>query len=93
MFADIFAVLAPVFITTGLGYIWARSGRHFDTGLVTSIVTYFATPCLTFAALATVDLGANALVSMGTAALAANIIFVLNGWPILHFLPFMWSCN
>ncbi len=83
MFADIFAVLAPVFITTGLGYIWARSGRHFDTGLVTSIVTYFATPCLTFAALATVDLGANALVSMGTAALAANIIFVLIGWPIL----------
>ncbi|MCC9625878.1 AEC family transporter [Thalassospira sp. MA62] len=86
MFADIFAILAPVFITTGLGYIWARSGRHFDTNLVTSIVTYFATPCLTFAALATVELGAEPLLLMGTAAVAANIIFVLIGWPILRVL-------
>ena len=87
MFADIFAILAPVFITAGLGYIWARSGKHFDTALVTSIVTYFATPCLTFAALATVDLGADALLSMGTAALAANVIFVLIGWPIFKLSP------
>lgn len=74
MFADIFAILAPVFITTGLGYFWARAGKHFDTNLVTSIVTYFATPCLTFAALATVELGGDTLVLMGTAAIAANLI-------------------
>ncbi|MBO6807721.1 AEC family transporter [Thalassospira sp.] len=83
MFADIFAILAPVFITTGLGYFWARAGKHFDTNLVTSIVTYFATPCLTFAALATVELGGDTLVLMGTAALAANVIFALIGWPVL----------
>ena len=39
MFADILAILAPVFITAGLGYFWARAGKHFDTNLVTSIVT------------------------------------------------------
>ena len=75
--------MAPVFITTGLGYFWARAGKHFDTNLVTSIVTYFATPCLTFAALATVELGGDTLVLMGTAALAANVIFALIGWPVL----------
>lgn len=83
MFADILAILAPVFITAGLGYFWARAGKHFDTNLVTSIVTYFATPCLTFAALATVELGGDTLILMGTAALAANILFALIGWPIL----------
>ncbi|MFH1806393.1 MAG: AEC family transporter [Pseudomonadota bacterium] len=83
MFADIFAILAPVFITTGLGFFWARAGKHFDTSLVTSIVTYFSTPCLTFAALASVELAGGTLLSMGTAAVAANIAFVLIGWPIL----------
>ena len=68
MFADIFAILAPVFITTGLGYFWARAGKHFDTNLVTSIVTYFATPCLTFAALATVELGRGYIGSDGNSS-------------------------
>jgi predicted permease len=86
MFATIFAVLAPVFITTGLGYFWARAGKHFDTSLVTSLVTYFGTPCLTFAALATVKIGGAALLSMGTAAVIATIAFALIGWPILTAL-------
>ncbi|OSQ43417.1 AEC family transporter [Thalassospira sp. MCCC 1A01428] len=83
MFANIFAILAPVFITTGLGYFWARAGKHFDTSLVTSLVTYFGTPCLTFAALATVKLGADALLSMGSAAVLSILAFIAIGWPIL----------
>ncbi|AUG52492.1 AEC family transporter [Thalassospira marina] len=86
MFANIFAVLAPVFITTGLGYFWSRAGKHFDTSLVTSLVTFFGTPCLTFAALATVKIGGSALISMGTAAVVSTISFVVIGWVVLKAL-------
>lgn len=84
MFSQIAAILAPVFFTTAIGFFWARSGRHFDTGMVTSIVTYFATPCLTFAALATVKIDGNTLISMGSAAILANIILAVSGWAVLR---------
>ncbi len=86
MFSTIFAVLAPVIITTALGYFWSRAGKHFDTSLVTSLVTFFGTPCLTFAALATVKIGANALISMGTAAVISTVAFTAIGWVILKLL-------
>ena len=83
MFSEIFSILAPVFVCVGIGYAWSRSGKDFDTALVTAIVTYFATPCLVFYALATVELDLSKLWSMGLAALIANLAFVLIGGTVL----------
>ena len=83
MFSVIFSILAPVFICVGIGYGWSRSGRDFDTSLVTSIVTYFATPCLVFYALAKVELDPTVLWDMGLAALMANLAFALIGGVVL----------
>lgn len=41
MFSAIASILAPVFISVGIGFFWARSGRSYDTELITAIVTYF----------------------------------------------------
>jgi len=79
MFSEIFSILAPVFVCVGIGYGWSKSGRAFDTPMVTTIVTYFATPCLVFYALAKVELDTSYLWDMGIAALAANIAFTLIG--------------
>lgn len=51
--------------------------------MVTTIVTYFATPCLVFYALAKVELDTSYLWDMGIAALAANIAFTLIGAAVL----------
>lgn len=83
MFADIFAILAPIFICVAIGYGWSRTGRGFDTALVTSIVTYFGTPCLVFYALAKVELEPAYLWDMGIAALVANVAFVVIGGIVL----------
>ncbi|MBB1486802.1 AEC family transporter [Oceanospirillum sediminis] len=83
MFSVIFSILAPVFVCVGIGYGWSRSGRDFDTSLVTSIVTYFATPCLVFYALAKVELDPAVLWDMGLAALMANLAFALIGGVVL----------
>ncbi len=79
MFSEIFSILAPVFVCVGIGYGWSKSGRAFDTPMVTTIVTYFATPCLVFYALAKVELDTSYLWDMGIAALAANIAFTVIG--------------
>ena len=86
MFAEIFSILAPVFICVGIGYGWSRSGRPFDVPLVTAIVTYFAIPCLVFYTLANVQLDVTKLYDMGLAAIAANIIFVAIGAGVLALL-------
>jgi malate permease and related proteins len=83
MFAEIFSILAPVFVCVGIGYGWAKSGRDFDTSMVTTIVTYFATPCLVFYALAKVELDTSVLWDMGLAALLANIAFAVIGAIVL----------
>ncbi|NVJ90775.1 MAG: AEC family transporter [Methylocystaceae bacterium] len=83
MFSEIFSILAPVFVCVGIGYGWAKSGRDFDTSMVTTIVTYFATPCLVFYALAKVELDTSVLWDMGVAALLANIAFAVIGAIVL----------
>jgi predicted permease len=84
MLAEIFSIIAPVFVCAGIGYGWARTGRDFDTSMVTVIVSYFATPCLVFASLSQVTLGSEALLTMGGAAVIANIVFVVFGAIILR---------
>ncbi len=86
MFTLILSILAPVFICVGIGYCWARSGRSYDTNLITSMVTYFGTPCLLFYSLSTVKLHPHSLLEMAIAAMSANGAFILIGGLVLFFL-------
>lgn len=79
IYSTIASILAPVFISVLIGYVWARSGRAYDTELITSIVTYFGTPCLLFHSLSSLDLQPQVLFDMGLAALLANIAFIILG--------------
>jgi len=83
MFTEIFSILAPVFICVAIGYIWSKSGKAFDTSLITALVTYFGTPCLVFYALSRVELDLTVIWDMGLAAVLANIIFVVVGATVL----------
>lgn len=46
MYAELAAILAPVFVAAGMGFIWARLGRPFDAAFVTALVTNVGAPCL-----------------------------------------------
>lgn len=81
MTAEIFAIMAPIFVVAGLGYGWARLGRDFDTDFVTNIVLTFATPCLVFASLTTISRG---LADLGTIAIA--MLFALVSFAVLGFI-------
>lgn len=83
LFSTIASILAPVFISVCIGFFWARSGRAYDTGLITSIVTYFGTPCLLFYSLSAVELHPQSLLDMGLAAIFANVAFITIGAIVL----------
>ncbi|MGO1117624.1 AEC family transporter [Rhodovibrionaceae bacterium A322] len=46
MLMQLIAILAPVFLTVAIGYIWGRKDWPFDSKAVTLLVMYVGTPCL-----------------------------------------------
>jgi hypothetical protein len=93
--AELAAIVAPTFIVAAIGFIWARTGRPFQSGFVTSLVTLVGTPFLVFSSLTKHDLDLAAVAEMAGATLLAFIGFAIVGiivlrlskLPLNSFLP------
>jgi predicted permease len=71
---ELASIVVPVYVCAGVGFVWVRTGRRFDTPLMTDLVFFVGAPCLTFSSLVSQspDLGALAdmLVAVAIATLA-----------------------
>lgn len=74
MTAELFAIIAPVFLCAALGYGWARLGQPFQVDFVTNIVTNVGTPCLILSTLLKLEVTSAAF---GEQALAAALVFAI----------------
>jgi len=90
MFQELLTILAPVFVCAGLGYLWARLGRAFDTNSVTALVTTIGTPCLILSTLTRLEVSPAAFADMALAAILALAVFAALGVVVLRAvkLPF-----
>jgi hypothetical protein len=70
---QIATVLAPLFLCSGIGFVWARVGYRFDSQMITRLVTTVAVPCLSFSSLTRLS------VSSGQFALIGGIFLVALG--------------
>ena len=77
LLASLAAVVAPVFLITGIGWWWSRRGLGFDQAFVTDVVRLVGTPCLVFSALTRLRLGGADLAVMAEAALACVVLFAV----------------
>lgn len=95
MLAEILTIIAPVFAVASLGYLWARSGKVFETGMVTQLVVMITTPCLvvesflrsslSLATFSTMTLAAlSVFVALGT---LGALLLLLLGWRHRVYLP------
>jgi hypothetical protein len=84
--AELFPIVAPVYAAIGLGFWWARSGRPFDTALVTELIMTVGAPCLVFSSLTTVALERHALVAMTGASVAAFVVLAVAGAAALRLV-------
>ncbi|MCP4934663.1 MAG: AEC family transporter [bacterium] len=97
MFEQLISIISPVMICAAIGYIWARTGRPYDTEMITHLVTTVGVPCIVFITLVNVDVELDALGRMAGATIAAVFIMgaigavALKVWrqPIRAFLPAM----
>lgn len=90
MFAELAAIVAPIFVAAGIGFLWARLRQPFEAEFVTNLVTQVGTPFLVFAALTKLPLPMAVIGEMAGAALAAFAGFALIGVAVLRAmrLPF-----
>jgi len=74
--AEIFAIVAPLFVIAGIGFSWERSGRPFDTSVIGGLALNLGVPCLIFSSLTRLEVSSVAFGAMAaafTVALCANL--------------------
>lgn len=84
MVTHLLAILAPIYLCIGLGFLWSRLGRRYDTELVTQLITDVGAPCLVFSSLVGLDVGSGRMATMVGATLAALASFAVLGAAILR---------
>ncbi len=76
MIADIFAIIAPLFVVAGIGFTWGRAGKPFDTNVIGALVLNLGVPCLIFSSLTKLGISSVAFGQMAgafTVAMFANL--------------------
>lgn len=58
MVYELFAILAPIVISVGIGFFWGKSGTDYPADFISRIVMYVGTPCLIVGAMARVEVDA-----------------------------------
>ena len=84
MLTELFSVVAPVYACVGVGYVWARSGRPFDTTQVGDLISWVGAPCLVFSRLASLEMTRDAVADIALATLISLCCFGVLGYGILR---------
>ena len=79
LLAHLAAILAPVFLTTAVGFGWIKRGYSFDQSFATRIIASLATPSLVFSTLTRMHISGQDFLTMGAAAFACLIVFFILG--------------
>jgi hypothetical protein len=86
MFSELFAILVPIMISVGAGFIWGKSGSDFPADFISRLVMNIGTPCLIISAMTKVEIQPAV---MGQVALATAIVMTamgLFGWLLLRWM-------
>lgn len=75
MLGELLGIVVPVYLCAAVGFFWARSGRPYDTALITDLITTVGAPCLVFSSLVTLNVGPGEMTQMVGAALLALVCF------------------
>ncbi len=81
---DLLAVVAPVFICVGIGLLWAKLKKPFDTDIITSLVYNVGAPCLIVATFAKVKISTAALAEIALAGTLCYAAFAVVGAAVLR---------
>lgn len=76
MLSQLFAILSPLIIAVGAGFIWGKTQPNFPSEFVSRLVMNIGTPCLIISAMAKVEIAPGVF---GEVALASALAMLLTG--------------
>lgn len=74
--AEVFSVIAPLFVLAGMGWLWAKRGRPFQVESVSLLATNIGTPCLVLHTLLATQFDRSIILIMLLACVTALAIFM-----------------
>lgn len=80
MHAQVFSVIAPIFICTLVGVIWSRRDLPFDTAFVSRLVMTIGTPCLIVSTLSKVDIDQQQLFGVARVTFVGLLLVAVAAW-------------
>lgn len=86
MLSELLAILAPIMVSVGAGFVWGKTGTDFPADFISRIVMNIGTPCLIISVMASVEVQPQV---MGQVALATAITMTamgLFGWALLRWM-------
>ncbi|MAZ03797.1 MAG: transporter [Sneathiella sp.] len=84
MYEILLNIIAPVVVTAGIGFFWAKTGRAFHTETITTLVTNVGSPMLIFTTLVKLDMELGAFLEFAMYAFLSAVSFCLIGLVILR---------
>ena len=86
LIVELLTILAPVFLTAAVGYVWGLRRWSFNHAFVAEIIGKVSAPCLVFAALASAAVDPAALGTVALAMALCVVVFFAVGWVGLRAL-------
>ncbi len=76
MLANIAAIIAPLFVCAGVGFLWGRFERPFDPQVITGLALNLGMPCLIFSTLTKLEISLEAFAEMAGIYSIAVVCFL-----------------
>jgi len=86
MFNELFAVIAPILICSGLGYAWARKGLDYPVEFVTRVVMNIGAPCLIVSSCSTAGITVGRLAEISGATVVILLVMLAIGAALIRTL-------
>lgn len=83
---QILGVVTPIFVITGIGYIWVRRDMPFDSQTISGLTMYVSAPALVFHSLTALSPDLAQLTELAVATLLVIIACLAIGYPIVRVL-------
>lgn len=86
MLSELLAILAPIVISVGAGFVWGKSGTDFPSDFISRIVMNIGTPCLIISAMANVEVQPQVMGQVALATAFTMTAMGLLGWQLLRWM-------
>lgn len=86
MLSELIAILAPIVISVGIGFIWGKTGTDYPADFISRIVMYVGTPCMIIGAMARVKVEPSVMGEVMLATALTMAAMGLIGWGALRAL-------